>query len=240
RRIPVRILHFGDDHERLRFLEKESASVARRDRQRDGWEPLPLRGTQRDPRGDRGGGAMRTSAIDRRDFCKLLGGGVLVLIATPPLELFAQRRISYPDDPNAYLRIDEHGNVTLFSGKIEMGQGVMTSLAQECAEELGAPIDKIKVVMGDTDLCPWDAGTWGSLSTRFFGPAVRAASAEARAVMMNLASQKLGVPKEKLTVSNGVVSDGSKKITYGELAKGKSITRLVGEKAVLRTVKEYK
>lgn len=183
--------------------------------------------------------AQRKGTVDRRDFCKILGGGVLVLIATPPLELFAQRR-PYPTDPNAYLRIDENGHVTLFSGKIEMGQGIETSLAQEAAEELGVPLDSMTVVMGDTDLCPWDAGTWGSLSTRFFGPAVRAAAAEARAVMLNLASQKLGVAREKLTVDNGVVSDGSNKVTYGELAKGKEITRLVGEKAVLRSIKDYK
>jgi len=181
---------------------------------------------------------MIGASVDRRDFCKILGGGILVLVAAPT-DLFAQRR-PYPSDPNAYLRIDPNGKVTLFSGKIEMGQGVMTSLAQEAAEELGVPLESMHVVMGDTDLCPWDAGTWGSLSTRFFGPAVRAASAEARAVMLNLASEKLGVPREKLTVANGVVSGGGRSVTYGELAQGKAITRLVGEKAVLRSLKDYK
>jgi nicotinate dehydrogenase subunit B len=177
--------------------------------------------------------------IDRRGFCKLLGGGIVVLITTKPADLFAQRR-GYPDDPNAYLRIDEHGKVTIFSGKIEMGQGVHTSLAQMAAEELGVPLDSITMVMGDTDLCPWDAGTWGSLSTRNFGPAVRAAAAEARTVLTKLASEKLGVPREQLTVENGVVSNGSKKVSYGELAKGQQIARLVDEKAVLRSAKDFK
>jgi len=177
--------------------------------------------------------------IDRRRFCKLLGGGIVVLIAGKPSALFAQRR-GYPEDPNAYLRIDENGHVTIFSGKIEMGQGIHTSLAQMAAEELGVPLDSITMVMGDTDLCPWDQGTWGSQSTRMFGPAVRAAAAEARTVLMKLASEKLETPREKLTVANGVVSDGAKKVSYGELAKGKQIARLVDEKAVLRSVKEFK
>ena len=112
---------------------------------------------------------------DRRTFCKLLGGGIVVLIVQPSM-LLGQRR-DYPTDPNAYLRIDETGRVTLFSGKIEMGQGVHTSLAQMAAEELGVSLDSVTMVMGDTDLCPWDGGTHGSQSTRFFGPAVRAAAA---------------------------------------------------------------
>src|SRR5207244_2588670 len=133
-----------------------------------------------------------------------------------------------------------NGRVTLFSGKIEMGQGGHTSLAQMAAEELGVSLDAINVVMGDTDQCPWDAGTWGSQSTRRFGPAVRAAAAEARTVMMKLASEKLGKPREQLVVSNGVVTDGKQSISYGDLAKGKQIARLVDEKAVLRSAREFK
>lgn len=179
-------------------------------------------------------------ALDRRRFCKLVGGGIVVLVTAKPAELFAQQRRGYPEDPNAYLRIDENGHVTLFSGKIEMGQGVHTSLTQMAAEELGVPLDAVTIVMGDTDLVPYDAGTWGSLTTRFFGPAVRAAAAEARTVMVKLAAEKLGVPREQLSVANGVVSDGKKSVSYGELAKGKQIARLVDEKAVLRGVKEFK
>ncbi|HVS31832.1 MAG TPA: molybdopterin cofactor-binding domain-containing protein [Thermoanaerobaculia bacterium] len=188
------------------------------------------------------------NSIDRRRFCKLLGGGIVVLVTTRPSDLFGQTP-SYPEDPNAYLRIGENGRVTLYSGKVEMGQGINTSLSQMAAEELGVSLDAIDIVMGDTDLVPYDRGTWGSLTTRFFGPAVRAASAEARTVMMKLASEKLGVPREQLTVANGVVSTmagpaaGSGKprsVTYGELARGKTIARLVDEKAVLKAAKDYK
>jgi len=180
------------------------------------------------------------NAVDRRTFCKLVGGGVVVLITARPTDLFGQQRRGYPEDLNAYLRIDENGRVTLFSGKIEMGQGVHTSLAQMAAEELGVPLDAITMCMGDTDQCPWDAGTWGSQSTRMFGPAVRAAAAEARTVMVKLASEKLGTPREQLVVKDGVVTDGKKSVSYGELAKGRQIARLVDEKAALHSVKDFK
>ncbi|HSY47877.1 MAG TPA: molybdopterin cofactor-binding domain-containing protein [Thermoanaerobaculia bacterium] len=186
--------------------------------------------------------ARQGNGFSRRSFCKLLGGGIVVLITTKPGRLFAQRR-AYPEDLNAYLRIDENGGVTLFSGKIEMGQGIHTSLAQMAAEELGVSLDSVSMVMGDTDQCPWDQGTWGSQSTRMFGPAVRAAAAEARTVLMNLAAKKLEVGRDKLVVENGVVSvagNSARKVTYGELAKGKQIARLVDEKAALRSLKEFK
>lgn len=186
--------------------------------------------------------APHLTAVSRRTFCRLLGGGIVVLVTAKPAELFAQQQ-GYPEDLNAYLRIDETGRVTVFSGKIEMGQGVHTSLAQMAAEELGVSIDSIHMVMGDTDVCPWDAGTWGSLTTRMFGPALRAAAAEARLVLMNLASKKLEAPRDQLVVENGVVSvagQTSRKVTYGELARGRQIARLVDEKAVLRSAREFK
>jgi len=60
----------------------------------------------------------------------------------------------------------------MFTGKIEMGQGPITSLAQIMADELDVPYESVKMVMGDTDLCPWDDGTWGSTSIREFGPSI--------------------------------------------------------------------
>jgi isoquinoline 1-oxidoreductase len=115
-------------------------------------------------------------------------------------------RAALSTDLNAYLRIGEDGRVTVFSGKIEMGQGIHTSLAQMAAEELGVGLDVIEMVLGDTDRCPFDAGTWGSLTTRMFGPALRTAAAEARLVLVRLASEQLGVPTEQLVVESGIVS----------------------------------
>ncbi len=180
--------------------------------------------------------------MDRRSFIEILGGGILVCVSLGPEPLFAQRGPGYPTDLNAYLRIGEDGRVTVFSGKIEMGQGVLTSQAQMLAEELGVALESVDMVLGDTDQCPWDMGTFGSLTTRVFGPALRAAGAEARAVLLVLASEQLGVPKERLAVANGVVSvkdDPGRKVTYAQLAKGQKITRTLDQKAVLRSVADF-
>ena len=188
--------------------------------------------------------STRSRGVDRRAFLKMVGGGIVVLVTARPSSLLAQdrRRRVYPEDINAYLQIAQDGKVTIFSGKIEMGQGVMTSQAQMAAEELGVALESVEMVLGDTDRCPWDMGTFGSLTTRMFGPALRAAAAEARAVLERLAAKKLGVPRERLEVADGVVSvkgDPSRKVTFGELAQGRKIARLVDEKAVLRKVSEF-
>ena len=116
--------------------------------------------------------------MNRREFFKLLGGGIFIFIQPwDPFDLLAQQARqgrSLPTDFNAFLQITEDGMVNCFTGKIEMGQGAITSLAMEMADELDVPVGKVKMVMGDTDLCPWDAGTYGSMSTRGFGPALRA------------------------------------------------------------------
>jgi isoquinoline 1-oxidoreductase len=184
--------------------------------------------------------------MQRRDFVKALGGGILVLVNLPSLsihDLEAQgRQRGYPTDVNAYLHIAEDGKVTLFSGKIEMGQGVMTSLTQMAAEDLGVAMDAIHIVMGDTASCPWDMGTFGSLTTRMFGPAVRAAAAQARLILTDLAAQRLGVPRASLSVENGVVyvtANRRRRLSYGELARGQRITHTVDERAVLRSVRQF-
>jgi isoquinoline 1-oxidoreductase len=181
------------------------------------------------------------ATFDRRAFLKAVGGGIVVLVRLRPEGVLAQGR-GYPTDLNAYLRVGEDGRVTVFSGKIEMGQGVMTSLAQMAAEDLGVSLDAIEMVMGDTDRCPWDMGTFGSLTTRMFGPAVRTAAAEARQVLLRLASERLGVPKDRLAVERGVVSvrgESARKVSYGALARGQALVRTVDDEAVQRSVAEF-
>jgi nicotinate dehydrogenase subunit B len=183
-------------------------------------------------------------SLDRREFMKLVGAGIFVFFSIGDwsvLEAQAQRR-PYPADFNAYLRIHEDGRVTVYSGKIEMGQGVMTSLAQMAAEELGVALASVTMIMGDTESCPWDMGTFGSMSTRFFGPALRGAAAEARAVLLDLASEELKTPKEELAVAEGVIyvaRNKAKSVTFGQLAKGKAIGRHLSGKPALRTVGEF-
>jgi nicotinate dehydrogenase subunit B len=183
--------------------------------------------------------------LTRRDFIKSLGGGIIILFCIGDLSVLEaqRRRRGYPEDFNAYLRIGGDGRVTCFTGKIEMGQGVVTSLAQMLAEELDVTLDTVDMVMGDTALCPWDMGTFGSMSTRFFGPPLRAAGAQARAILIELAAQRLGTPADRLAVQNGVIFDKNQKpkqVTYAQLAEGKTIARRVNQKAELKKPSEFK
>ncbi|HKJ92135.1 MAG TPA: molybdopterin cofactor-binding domain-containing protein [Longimicrobiales bacterium] len=171
------------------------------------------------------------STMDRREFIEVLGGGLTVAFAVDVTALLPQQRgRGYPSDFNAYLRVGEDGRVTLFTGKIEMGQGVNTSLCQMLADELDVPLGVVEPVMGDTDLCPWDMGTFGSMTTRFFGPPLRAAGAEARAVLMQLASEQWKVPVDRLATKDGAVYDTrqpTRRVAYGDLTKGRKIDRHV-------------
>ncbi|MBM3747855.1 MAG: hypothetical protein FJW34_18870, partial [Acidobacteria bacterium] len=150
-------------------------------------------------------------------------------------------RQGYPSDFNAYLRVGADERVTCFVGKVELGQGSKTSLAQLLAEELDVALDSVDMVMGDTDLCPWDGGTFGSQSHRIFGPVLRGAGAEARAVLLQLAAERLQAPAERLRVEGGVVTDPSatdKRVTYAQLVQGKRIERHL-EKTPVKPVKAY-
>lgn len=184
-------------------------------------------------------------ALDRREFIKLTGSGIALFFLFGDSSALAQQRPrpSLPTDFNAFLKIGEDGRVSLFTGKIEMGQGVVTSLGQMLADELDVPLESVEMVMGNTDLCPWDMGTFGSMSTRFFGPPLRNAGAEARMVLLELASDHLKVPVANLKVEDGIVfdkSDTQHRVTYGGLAKGKSIVRRPTGKATLKKPSEFK
>jgi nicotinate dehydrogenase subunit B len=184
-------------------------------------------------------------SLSRREFIKLAGGGVFILFSLGnSLYLEAQRRPDQqlPEDFNAFLRIGEDGQVSCFTGKIEMGQGVITSLAMMLADELQVSLDSVKMVMGDTDLCPWDMGTWGSMTTRFFGPPLRAAAAEAREVLIEMAAEHLKTPPSQLAVKDGVVYDRlqrNKRVTYAELTKGKKIARWLKKEKVLEKPSDF-
>jgi len=184
--------------------------------------------------------------LPRRDFIKILGSGMIIFflprMITGADKLLALPERSLPKDYNAFLTIAEDGTVSCFTGKIEMGQGIITSLAQMMADELNVSMDKVKMVMGDTELCPWDRGTWGSMTTRFFGPAMRAAAAEAKAVLMQMASKELKVPVNQLEVKDGMVRDAqnsSNSISYGQLTKGKRIEKYLDVKPTLENYKDF-
>lgn len=185
----------------------------------------------------------KSRGLTRRSFFQLLGGGIVIVVGLEPGGVPAQgaRRL-YPEDFNAYLVIGENGRVTVFSGKIEMGQGVLTSQAQMLAEELGVELASIDMVLGDTDRCPWDMGTFGSLTTRMFGPALRAAGAQARSTLLSMAAARLGVSQARLVAGKGMISvagEPGRHVSYGELSRGARIAQAVDKKAVLRAASEF-
>jgi nicotinate dehydrogenase subunit B len=185
--------------------------------------------------------------MPRRDFFKILGGGIFIFIRPwESLDLSAEPAVQargVPKDYNAFLRIAEDGGITCYTGKIEMGQGIITSLPQMMADELNVSVDRIKIIMGDTDVCPWDEGTWGSLSTRVFGQLMRKASAEAKGVLLELGSEKLAVPVSQLDVKDGVITDtrdSKRTISYAQLARGRRIEKFLDVKPSMEDFTKFK
>jgi isoquinoline 1-oxidoreductase len=185
--------------------------------------------------------------LSRREFIKLTGGGIFIFFAAgePWGLLEAQQRGAgreLPTDFNAFIRIAEDGRVTGFTGKAELGQGANTSLAQIAAEELDVPLDSVTMILGDTAVCPWDMGTFGSRTIKYFGPPFRQAAAEARAVLVQLASEKLNLPADRLATKDGIVFEkGNPKnsVSYGALAMGKTIERHLEPKPAVKPVSEH-
>ena len=183
--------------------------------------------------------------LDRREFLKRMGGGLLITFSLKDYPMLFGTGLLQDEEPdlNAYLRIGEDDRVQLFTGKIEMGQGPITSLPQMLADELDIHYDNIDIIMGDTDICPWDAGTFGSLTTRRFGPLLRAAGAEARTILLDMAAEHLSVPADQLDVKDGMVSvrgEPGKMVSYGRLTKGREIVKKLERKPVLKTPSEFR
>ena len=161
--------------------------------------------------------------ISRRDA--LLGSGALVVSfslrgslggaqaqgAAKPLAL---------TEVDSFLAIDKAGKVTVYSGKVDLGTGITTALRQIVAEELDVPTSRIELVQGDTSLTPDQGTTWGSLTIQVGGMQLRQAAAAARQALVAEAAKKLGT--DQLTVTDGIVSGGGKKVSYGELIGGKN------------------
>jgi isoquinoline 1-oxidoreductase len=173
--------------------------------------------------------------IQRRDFFKILGGGVLIVMtlkdALAQQESGGGRRGgSRPVDIGAWLHIAENGTVTAYTGKAEVGQNIRTSLTQAVAEELRAPVSSIKIVMGDTDLTPYDAGTFGSRTTPDMFPQLRKAAAAAREIMLDLAAEQWNVERGAIRAANGKVTHltSNQSLSYGQLSKGQRLMKAIG------------
>src|SRR5450432_3222033 len=171
--------------------------------------------------------------LDRREFFKFLGAGVLVVSVLPTAvrtqESGASRQRrgdSLPNEIDAWLHIGEDGGVTVYTGKVEMGQNIRTSLSQAVAEELHLSIEKIELVMGDTQLTPFDMGTFGSRTTPTMNLQLRKVAAAACDVLIDLAAAEWKVDRSRLVADNGMVTDPQTKLSleYAALTKGTQLT----------------
>jgi nicotinate dehydrogenase subunit B len=134
-----------------------------------------------------------------------------------------------------FLAINAKGHVTVYSGKVDLGTGVKTALAQIAADELDVPLEYVTVVQGDTALTPDQGPTFGSLSIQIGGVQIRNAAAVARNALLELASTKLGAKPDELKIVSGIISVGEKSVTYGELIGGKSFSLTVDHKMPPKT-----
>src|SRR5437870_6410690 len=190
-RAPVRVLHERNGH--LRGRAPRARSPARRDLdpRRARRQSLPLR------------------RVRPRDTSDPTSSGVVLMWDRREAERLEQR-----------IRVERDGTVTALSGKIDFGQGLRTAFAQIVADELDVPIERVRVVLGDTDQVPFDFGTFGSHSVAQEAPALRSAAAFARRELIERAAARLGVPADRLDTDRGAVTGGDRRVAYADLVDG--------------------
>lgn len=183
-------------------------------------------------------------SLSRREMLKAMGGGILVLAVAPDAiaAAWAQRRGGppIPQEIGAWLHIADNGAVTVFTGKVEVGQNARTSITQAASEELRVSPASIKVLMGDTDFVPYDMGTFGSRTTPTMLPQVRKAAAAARELLLDVAAKKSGLDRSKLVAGDGKVAGAGFSMSYGELAKGQSLDKTISNDIALTPADAWK
>jgi CO/xanthine dehydrogenase Mo-binding subunit len=175
---------------------------------------------------------VKIAGSNRREFLKQSGALVVGFsLASAGIAQQLAPRPSLPGSLNnnrlldGWLRINADGTVTVFTGKVELGQGILTALAQIAAEELDVAYERIEMVSADTSRSPDEGMTAGSQSVENSGTALRYAAAEARELLLQLAATKLSVGADKLVVSDGAISSGTAQATYWDLVKNVDLKR---------------
>jgi nicotinate dehydrogenase subunit B len=185
----------------------------------------------------------------RREFFRLLGGGVVVLFllqeATAYQESGGRPRRGFggtmPQEIGAWLHVGEDGAVTVYTGKVEVGQDIRTSLTQAVAEELHAPVASIRLVMADTALTPFDMGTFGSRTTPTMASQLRKVAAAAREALIEMAAERWHVDRGSLTAADGKVTDSGthQSLDFGSLSRGARLMKTVSDDAPTGTPAQW-
>lgn len=173
-----------------------------------------------------------STPVSRRSVLK---GSLVMAFALAGSRAFGEKQGSkaLPNDLaknrqlDAWLRIGADGVVTLKTGKVELGQGILTALGQICADELDIELSRLEIISGSTTLSPNEGVTAGSMSTPEGGTAVRYAAAEVRSLLIAMAGKNLGAPVERLRVRDGTITDPSSgsTVTYWNLIGGRQLNR---------------
>ena len=190
--------------------------------------------------------------FNRRQFLKVFSGGIALIVPMSNLlsvsgqqeqgesgrGRFEQR---VPNEIGAWIHIDEAGTVSVFTGKVELGQNIRTSLAQAVAEELRVSIESVRMVMADTDLVPFDMGTFGSRSIPFMAPQLRKAAAAARETLIALAADQLKVAPAEVRIVDArfVNHDASKSLSFADVAKGQKLVKEIPADVPVMGVKDW-
>ena len=196
--------------------------------------------------------------VTRRQFVQVLGAGLVIAVVHS--QLAAQEEGESRQRPRgrggfaggapttyaARLHIGKDGSITVFTGKVEGGQGPRAELSQAAAEELRVPVDAITLVMGDTDLVPNDGITAGSMSTPRSVPAIRKGAAAARNLLVSLAAKNWNVDSSELEVRDAKVFHvaSNRSLSYADLASADDATTAMAEMipstVTLTPVKEWR
>jgi isoquinoline 1-oxidoreductase len=186
-----------------------------------------------------------TFELERREFIRLFGGGLVVMAVAA--DLAAQQesgrapgRNAMPSEVSAWVHIDEAGRVRVSTGKVEIGQNIRTSLAQTVADELRVPVASITMVMADTDKTPWDAGTFGSQTTPRMAPQLARAAAAAREMLIDLAASRWRADRASLVARDGaIVAGDGRALSYAELTHGQALSGTIPANPPLETTDQW-
>ena len=191
-------------------------------------------------------------SFNRRQFLKAFSGGIGLIVPMSNLVAHTLQQEQgesgrnrsnerVPDDIGAWIHIDESGTVSAFTGKVEIGQNIRTSLAQAVADELHVPMNEVRLVMADTDLTPFDLGTFGSMSTPRMAPQLRKAAAAARETLIALAAEQWKVAPADVRIVNArfVNHDASKSLTLAEVAKGRKLVKTIPPDVAITPARDW-
>jgi isoquinoline 1-oxidoreductase len=188
--------------------------------------------------------------LNRREFFRIAGGGIVVALLLRDADLLAQQRggrgrgfgENMPREIGAWLHIGEDSAITVYTGKVELGQNIRTSLTQVVAEELRTPVERIRMVMADTAKVPFDMGTFGSMTTPVMAAQLRRVAAAAREALLDLAVEQTKAERSMLEVRDGkVVGAGAKpSFDFGQLTKGKKLVKVIDQEVATTPADQWK